>query len=740
MLSRRAARIAAGTIAVLVPAAVAAQETAAPGAVPRAASITGTVTARGGAAIRGARVTLDSPAADAVTDSAGAYRLGPVTTRTVTLRARALGYLPAVRVATVARETVRVDFELVPRAPRLGPVVTTARRPERFVRPTPVKVDVVRAAFLRRNAGNNVMDAVSFLPGLTQQVDCGVCFTNNIRINGMEGAYTAVLLDGMPVMGALATVYALNGISPALIEQIEIVKGPGSAMHGSDAMAGVIDIITKDPRLAPRFSVDAYATSFGERSVEAAAAPRIGPTSALLGVTAAYNHAFIDRNGDGFTDLPLVRRASVFAKWSAGAPAARVADVAIRVYDENRFGGTRAWTPADRGSSTVYGESIFTRRGELMGSVAPPGLPFRIAFALARHHQDSYYGDQPFIATQQVAFARLLWRHAAGSHSITAGTELRLNDYRDTTRYQATRERDVVPGLFATDEIELGSGWTALAGVRVDRHPAHGSIWSPRLALKWDVGGHTTFRVAGATGFRVVSLFTEDHAALSGAREVRVAERLRPERSVTVTASMSRTIPVRGVDDAATLDIDAYLTRFSNRILPDYDTNPDWIVYRNLRGHAETHGITVAMGYATERQPLFANLGLTFEDVFVVSDGTRREVAFSPRFQGVFTLGYRFGALTLDWTGRVLGPMALPEHPPLPDRSPWFTEQHVQAARTLRAGTELYLAVKNVFGYVQRDAIVGAATPFGDAFDTARVYAPLAGRRVMLGVRHTVPR
>ena len=125
-------------------------------------------------------------------------------------------------------------------------------------------------------------------------------FTNNIRINGMEGPYTAVLIDGTPMMSALATVYGLNSIDPTLIEQIEIIRGPNSTLYGSEAMGGVINIVTKDARLAPKLSMNAFGTSDGEASIALAAAPSIGGVRSLFSINASHNARFVDRNGDGF--------------------------------------------------------------------------------------------------------------------------------------------------------------------------------------------------------------------------------------------------------------------------------------------------------------------------------------------------------------------------------------------------------------------------------------------------------
>ncbi len=719
-------------------------ESQVPAHVRPAAILTGRVSGSG-APIASATIEIVGTQARVRTDSVGRFTLISRDAGAVTLRFRAIGHSPVVRAITLrAGVTDSLNVALAPSASMLNTIVTTATMQERFVSDAPVKVDVVTPAFLRRNAGNNVMDNVSFLPGLSQQVDCGVCFTNNIRINGMEGPYTAVLIDGTPMMSALATVYGLNSIDPSLIEQIEITKGPNSTLYGAEAMGGVINIVTKDARLAPKSSVNAFATSNGEMSVALAAAPQIGSARTLLSINGAWNQRFVDGNADGFSDLPLVKRISVLNKWAVGSPAARRFEVMGRYYAEDRFGGVRAWSAADRGSSTVYGESIRTNRAELLGTyrLGNAMAPFRVDFSANWHKQNSVYGDQPYIATQTTTFAQGIWSPQRGAHAFVIGGTLRRQSYADSTQAQRTRELRFIPGVFVQDEIAIGSTVTLLGGFRLDHHRAHGVIPSPRLALKWDVTPHTTFRTSAATGFRVVSLFSEDHAALTGARQVIIAERLKPERSATVTAGVNSVFDIGGVEDAMTLDVDAFYTRFSNRITGDFDTDPNAILYRNLNGHAVTQGVSVAFGYATLRKPLFGNVGLTLQDVFLVDGGARRALPFAAGVQTVFTAGYRFAniGMTIDWTGRVQGPAALPRFAGLPSRSEWLTEQHVQLTQRLSTGRELYVAVKNIFDYVQRDAIIDPFNPFGDRFDTARVYGPLQGRRLLLGFRQTVGR
>jgi outer membrane receptor for ferrienterochelin and colicins len=711
------------------------------------AVIAGRITSNG-LPLAHAQVGLLGSRAGATANSEGRYRIAGVPAGRHTLVVRFLGFAPAARIVEVgAGDTVEADIALDRAVSVLDAVVTTGTLQERYVSESPVKVDVLTERFLERNVTNNLMDNLPFVTGLTQQVDCGVCFTNNIRINGMEGPYTAVLIDGTPVMSSLATVYGLNGLNPAIIQQVEVIKGPASTLYGTEAMGGVINIITKDPRFAPRYSVNTFGSSHGEVNIDAAAAPRIGGAYTLISGNLSYNDQFIDENGDNFSDLPLNRRLSLFNKWSFGSAERRTLDLTARYYYEDRFGGTREWTRDDRGSSERYGESIYTGRAELIGSYR---LPFenesaRLWFSANHHDQDSWYGDQHYAARQTVLFGQLVWDRTFGDrHDALFGATMRYQTYDDDT--PATREDDRrwIPGVFVQDEMSLGSRLVGLGGLRIDHHREHGAIFSPRLNIKWQPGGdeETTIRLNAATGFRVVNLFTEDHAAVTGARRVVVSEALDPERSVNVTVGLNQHVHFGSPLEGLIIDLDAFHTRFSNKIQPDYDTDPNAIIYGNLDGHAVTRGVSLSVQLDAPTRPYTMALGATLQNVFIQSEGERRALEFAPDFQGTISAGYAFRSLDLglDYTGRIVGPMQLPTFPGRARRSPWYGEHHVQATRAFATGVEVYAAVKNLFDYQQQDPLIDPGDPFGDTFDTFYVYGPVQGRRFVLGARYSVGR
>lgn len=624
-----------------------------------------------------------------------------------------------------------------------------------------VAVDVITPKLFAQSAAVCLFDAAGMLNGVQPQVSCNVCNAGDLRINGMEGPYTLVLIDGMPIVSALSSVYGLNGIPVSLIERVEVMKGPASSLYGSEAMGGIINIITRDPDCAPKFSVDVSGTSWQEFSGDAAVSFGKKNVHALLGIN-AFNYTMpFDNNADGFMDMTLQQRISVFNKYSFSLRRNRKATLAARVVLEERNGGQLNFTPALRGSDQVYGESISTRRTELLG-LYPLRTNLALQFSFNTHTQNSWYGITPYLAQQTVGFTQLVWQKNRGRHALLGGAAIRYTHYDDNTPATSiengTRNNPMqspLPGIFAQDEINLNEKHRLLLGWRSDYDRNHGFVHSPRLAWRWKPQAFTTVRMAAGTGYRVVNLFAEDHAALSGARNVIITETLRPERSVNFNANLYRQFFLKHM--SLTIDASAFFTRFSNKIVADYDSNPNEIRYANLRGHAVTQGLALNAD-AEFSFPLTLSAGITYMDVALVSADsagtlTRTQQLHAPRWSGTFNASYPLKKLfTVDLNGRWLGPMRLPILPNdfRPEYSPAFCILNLQLRKTLPHGLEVYAGVRNLLNFLPQNPIMRPFDPFdrtvndpvnnpnGYTFDPSYTYAPMQGIRGFAGIRWTL--
>ena len=722
-------------------------------------------------------VVLKGTEMGAITDLLGEYRITNIKPGTYMLIASSIGYKKEYKTIVLkSGEVLSINFELTEENSELNEVVITGTMKEVSKLESPVPVEVYAAKFFKSNPVPAIFDALQNVNGVRPQLNCNVCNTGDIHINGLEGPYTMVLIDGMPIVSGLSSVYGLSGIPQSLVERVEIVKGPASTLYGSEAVGGLINIITKQPINAPLLSVDIFGTTWGEVNTDIAAKFNISKKAqSLLGVN-YYNYQNpIDNNNDNFTDATLQNRISIFNKWNFSRKDNRLFSLVGRYVYEDRWGGEMNWNSQYRGGNEVYGESIYTSRWEFFGNYQ---LPFKdrlmLQFSFNGHDQNSVYGDTPYIADQKIAFGQLTWNKELGKHDLLSGVTYRYTYYDDdtpaTANFDNPNENQAshtnLPGLFVQDEISLNENNKLLLGMRYDYNSIHGGILTPRINYKWNsVDKNNILRFSLGNGYRVANVFTEDHAALTGAREVEFMSNLKPEKSWNGNINFVKKIYTTNGTFIG-FDATAFYTYFNNKIIADYDTDPNKIIYDNLDGHAISQGISLNVDLALANG-LKILLGATAMDVYSKENGEKIEQLFTENFTGVWNLGYTFGkfGLKIDYTGNLYGPMRLPllsDTDPRKEYSPYWSIQNIQLTKSFNNGLELYGGVKNILNWtpnkgnpfiiaraddpfdknVQFDAdgqaMVTPDNPYGLTFDPSYVYGPNQGIRGFLGVRWSI--
>lgn len=654
----------------------------------------------------------------------------------------------------ISPEKTQYTFHLKPDAQALQEVVVVSGTMKEVDRmDSPIPVEIYSPALFQKNPTPSIFEALGMINGVQPQLNCNVCNTGDIHINGMEGPYTMLLIDGMPIVSSLATVYGLSGIPNSMVKRIEVVKGPASTLYGSEAVGGLINIITKDPATSPTLRTDVSATTVGEYNVDLSTTFRSSLADGLLGINYFNYRNDIDINDDNFTDVTQQDRFSIFNKWDLHRHSKRQASVALRYVYEDRWGGELQWNKSYRGSDQVYGESIYTNRFELIGNYELPVSEQSVSldYSYNYHIQDSYYGAVSYQANQHVLFTQLRWNKTYGRHDLLAGIPLRLIRYDDNTPGTFTEGRNHpaitrLPGLFLQDEFRITDSFSLLGGVRYDHHNEHGNIFSPRISMKISPTRNQTIRLSSGNGFRVVNLFTEDHAALTGSRDVVIREALKPEQSWNVNLNYAAMLA--GKQGFTNIDVSFFYTYFTNKIVGDFMSEPDKIIYENLHGHAISRGITVNTDVTLLRS-LKLIAGATFMDVYQIEDNdnggrSRVEQLFAPRISGTWSLSYSFlnHGVTFDLTGRTSGPMHLPVQRQFGDTrpalSPWFSLVNFQVTRIFNSGIELYGGVKNLLNFVPEDPLLNPHAPFSEGFDTTYNYAPVQGIKGFAGLRYTL--
>ena len=742
------------------------------------ASLSGQVTSNN-TPIKFANILLKEISTGVSTDTMGRFSLKNILPGSYTIVASAIGYSKAEQsIILQENEAGVIHLELTISNSTLNEVVISGTMKEISRLQSPVPVEVYSAKFFKSNPTPSLFDALQNINGVRPQLNCNVCNTGDIHINGLEGPYTMVLIDGMPIVSGLSTVYGLSGIPQSLIDRVEIVKGPASTLYGSEAVGGLINIITQKPTSAPLLLADVFATSWGEVNADLAGKFSAGSkTQSLIGLNYFNYSNTIDNNKDGFTDLTLQKRISFFNKWHFERKDNRLFSIAGRYVYEDRWGGDINWSKKFRGGDSIYGESIYIKRWELFGTYQ---LPLKekilVQFSINDHDQNSVYGNIPYLAQQYVGFGQLTWSKQFHVHDLLLGSTFRYTYYDDntpaTTKFNSADSsvnlpaHTYLPGIFVQDEININENNTLLIGIRYDYNSIHGNILTPRINYKWNSKNrNNVLRFSIGNGYRVANVFTEDHAALTGARQVLFLSDLKPETSWNVNINLVKKILAA---NGAIIGIDAstFYTFFTNKIIANYDTDPNKIIYDNIEGYAVSKGLSLNLDVSLKRDFKFL-LGATYMDVYSVKNRLKAQQLFTEKFTGVWSIGYTLSraGLVIDYTGNIYSPMRLPllsNTDPRREYAPWWSIQNIQLTKKIKQQFEVYGGIKNLLNWTPNKgnpfiiarandpfdkqvafdasgkAMITANNPHGLTFDPTYVYGPNQGIRGFIGLRYTL--
>ena len=673
----------------------------------------------------------------------------------VNLQVRALGYLTMDTLVQCASGG-KLTLELQPESILLGGATVVGSLSPMRMKDSPIRTQVLSGASLRRIPADDATEAIDFTNGVRETVGCGVCGTNTIQINGLEGVYTLVLLDGVPLLGGLASAYALDGIPLGMIQQVEVIQGPASARFGSQAVGGVINIVLASIRPG-HGRASATLDTHGRLLVSANSAFGSDEAPWQIGADVQRFTTRIDDNGDGYTDAPTVERGVLTLRKQHRLKQRRWRTT-LRTLAEERFGGALDFREADRGLDTRYGERIDLLRIEgVTGSSPLDGQGWRFQGGAAYHRQQSTYGTTNFNAeewTSQIDAFHSGW--SVGERGrFTGGASLLWDRYTDET--PADSDMNVwVPAVFA-EYSGTSSGrrprWTWIHGLRIERPSDQGLIMAPRINLKWAPAPTLDIRFNAGRGYRRVHLFTEEHAALDGSRNViQPTGGLDPESSWN--ALLAADWQTGGPHASMTVSARAFSTVFTDRIYADYDSLPNTILYRNIDGTGWSRGIGLdlqwmhsngwrALAGATRQQSeIVDSQGAPWSST---GQTAAQPLEFAPDWMANLSFGRQGDRWGIDLQSQAVGPMKLPEYPGQPDRSTPYTLLHLTASRTLHLDpTEqshdrhltVSVGVKNLTNTTQPRPLLGGEDPFGEAFEASRIYGPVEGRRFLLRLTH----
>ena len=503
-------------------------------------------------------ITVKGTTLGTTTDATGHYMLKNLPAGDLVLEASMLGYkTEEKKVTTQADKLLEVNFDLEEDAVALDEVVVSATRNETSKKEAPIIVNVSSAKLFEGTSSATLAEGMNFQPGLRVENNCGNCGTTQLRINGLEGQYSQILIDSRPVFSSLAGVYGLEQLPVSMIERVEVIRGGGSALYGSSAIGGVMNIITKEP--LRNFASLANTTSVlpgGKTDINTSLNASLVSDDRKAGVYLfgmLKNRDWYDRNGDGFSDIPEINAQTLgFRGYYRTGDRSRLSAEYHHIHEFRRGGNLFDRPPheadiAEQLDHEIDGGGLrfntfspnYKHRWEIFAS--GQGIR-RASYYGAQKNPDAYghTNDKTFaIGTQYTYTMDRLWFMPA---ELTAGIEYNYNDLHD---YYMSLDRDFTQQTHVTGGY-LQNEWkteklSLLVGARLDKHNLmEHVVLCPRANIRYSPSEQVGLRVSYSSGYRAPQAYNEDlHIeAVGGALAlIRLAKGLKPEYSHSVSAS-----------------------------------------------------------------------------------------------------------------------------------------------------------------------------------------------------------
>lgn len=505
-------------------------------------------------------VALKGTTIGTVTDATGHYFLKNLPEGHFTLQVSAVGYKTVTREVVLKKgKTLEEDFEIEEDAIALDGVVVSANRNETTRRLAPTLVNVVDLKLFERTNSTTLAQGLSFQPGVRVESNCQNCGFQQVRINGLEGPYTQILLDSRPVFSALSGVYGIEQIPASMIERVEVMRGGGSALFGSSAIAGTINIITKEPTrnsgmLSHTITGVGGMNAFDNSTALNASLVTEDQRAGLYIFGQNRHRSAYDHDGDSFSEIPVIHGQTVGLRSYLKTTAYSKLTFEYHHMEEYRRGGDSLALPPHEANIAEQTEHSINGGGLKFEYFSPNEKHRFSVFGSAQHiNRDSYYGggqdlnaygnttDLTWMAGSQYdyKFDRCLFMPA----SFTVGLEYnedRLKDNMWGYGRQINQTTKVHAAFVQNEWKNEHVGF--LIGGRFDKHNLIDHvIFSPRATFRYNPTKDINFRLSYSSGFRAPQAFDEDlHVENVGGEVamIKLDDNLKEEKSQSLSASV----------------------------------------------------------------------------------------------------------------------------------------------------------------------------------------------------------
>lgn len=687
------------------------------------------------------------------------------------IKASFVGYSPKeIEIIVEFNKTVHAHIELEESIIMFDEVVVSANRNEVNRKEAPVIVNVMSSKNFENCNAQDLSQALGYQSGVRVEYNCQNCGVPQVRLNGLEGPYTQMLIDSRPVLSALSSVYGLEQIPVNMVERVEIVKGGGSALYGSNAIAGTINIITKEAN-KPSFSVSNEIQSIGMKST----ANNFNMNGALVNSDQTSGLSFYqtfrkknpyDHNSDGFSEIGKMDAFSFGTKLFHKPSSTQKISLEYHTTQETRRGGNKFELPVHQADITEMTDHKIHSGGINYDYITLDGKHKISAYTSTQYvDRDSYFGthqdpnafgksnDLTFLLGTQVN--NHLDKLIVSPATLTYGVEYNSNHLKDVMvgyNRNINQESNVVGGFFQSEWS--GKYISLLLGGRLDKNNLiEKPIFSPRANLMYKPSDKFQLRASFANGYRAPQAYDEDlHVLQVGGQAVilKLAPKLKEEISNSISISTDFYHQL-SENFQANILFEGFYTDLKNVFaLRDigFDSTDNAMIKEryNAKGASIIGGsITAKIAYKTQYSLSFGytlqnnkykQAELWSHDPSV--EGTKKMMR-TPDSYGFITLNAQPSKpLNISLTGTYTGKMLVPHYSGFIAKdclvsTPEFFDINITSSYDFKISKSLSLQVsgglKNIFNAYQKDFDKGVNR------DAGYIYGPMQPRTLFIGLK-----
>ena len=617
-----------------------------------------------------------------------------------------------------------------------------------------LKIQEMGEEELHKAACCNLSESFETNPSVDVNSTDAITGTRQIELLGLAGSYAQITRENMPDTRGLSTLYGLTYTPGVWIESIQLNTGAGSVINGFESITGQINVELKKPENSEKLFINTYANAKGRLEANVNYAQKINDnwsTGFLL--HGSSNKVRYDKNEDDFLDAPIGDNIVLLNRWKYNGSNKVEAQFGVKAIFVNKQGGqldyyksnpdTNLW--ASINSTERY--EAWMKMGKIIDETASVGLQLSGVY----HDQKSSFGTRNYDATQTSFYANSIYQKSFyEKHTIKTGLSVLYDNYDEYVVANNYLREELVYGVFGEYTYIFEDKFTAVVGLRIDKHNNYGVFFTPRLNLRYAFSEKSVVRASVGRGQKTASIFSENIGAFASSRVFVISGDgsdkpygLDAEVAWNYGLSFSQEVTIN--HRPFVVNVDYFYTDFTNQVIVDYDANTQEVAFYNLDGKSYSHSIQF-QGDVELTDHFDVRLAYRFNDVRSTYSNIMLDKPLVAKHRAFVNFAYntesnwKFDA-TLSWVGskRLPNTLSNPVEYQTSKNSPTYFQVNGQISKSwFSKKLDTYVGVENLLDYRQEDAIISANNPQSQYFDASMIWGPVFGRNIYVGLRYKI--